>query len=175
MRGWSPRSTRRRSPCQPACCESFHMGPAGVVEIVWEVLVQWDRLTRWLRSRLACDDLGGRRVRVGGGSRLKVGSLVVERNFTKFFDECTRDNFWKRHEPGLWVRGHGQVALEGPSTVSDANPGTEDEGVAAVESGGCLMMMEAAEFAMISSARSPTWCVSCQCFHLANYQGKYTR
>jgi hypothetical protein len=30
------------------------------------------------------------------------------------------------------------VALEGPSAVSDANPGTEDEGVAAVESGSWL-------------------------------------
>jgi hypothetical protein len=28
------------------------------------------------------------------------------------------------------------VALEGPSAVSDANPGTEDEGVATIESGG---------------------------------------
>jgi hypothetical protein len=30
------------------------------------------------------------------------------------------------------------VALEGSSAVSDANPGAEDEGVAAVESGGWL-------------------------------------
>jgi hypothetical protein len=30
------------------------------------------------------------------------------------------------------------VALEGPSAVSDANPGTEDEGVTAVESGSWL-------------------------------------
>jgi hypothetical protein len=30
------------------------------------------------------------------------------------------------------------VALEGASTVSDANPGAEDESVAAVESGGWL-------------------------------------
>jgi hypothetical protein len=28
------------------------------------------------------------------------------------------------------------VALEGPSTISDANPETEDEGFTAVESGG---------------------------------------
>jgi hypothetical protein len=42
------------------------------------VLVQWDLVTRWLRSRLACDDPGGRRVQVGGGSILEVGDLVVE-------------------------------------------------------------------------------------------------
>jgi hypothetical protein len=34
------------------------VGPAGVVETVWEVLVQWDRFTWWLRSRLACNDPG---------------------------------------------------------------------------------------------------------------------
>jgi hypothetical protein len=64
--------------------------------------------------------------------------LAVERNFTEFFGECARDNFGKRQEPSIRVRGHGEVALEGPSAISDANPGTEDEGVAAVESGGWL-------------------------------------
>jgi hypothetical protein len=64
--------------------------------------------------------------------------LVVERNFVKFFGECARDDFGKCHEPSLRVRGHGEVALEGSSAVSDANPGAEDEGVAAVESGGWL-------------------------------------
>jgi hypothetical protein len=64
--------------------------------------------------------------------------LVAEQNFTEFFNECTRDNFRKRHEPDLRVRGHGEVSLEGPSTISDANSGTEDEGVAAVESGSWL-------------------------------------
>jgi hypothetical protein len=54
------------------------------------------------------------------------------------FGECVHDNFRKRHEPSLWVRGLGEVTLEGPSAVSDANPGTEDEGVVAVESGSWL-------------------------------------
>jgi hypothetical protein len=35
------------------------MGPASVVEAVWEVPVMWDNLTRWLKSRLACGDPGG--------------------------------------------------------------------------------------------------------------------
>jgi hypothetical protein len=54
---------------------------------------------------------------------------------TKF---CCRDDFRKRHEPSLRVRGHGEVVLERASVVSDANPGTEEEGVVAVERGGWL-------------------------------------
>jgi hypothetical protein len=38
-----------------------------------------------------------------------------------------------------------------------------------------LMMMEAVEFAMRSSARSPTCRASCRCFRLATYQGEYPR
>jgi hypothetical protein len=64
--------------------------------------------------------------------------LVVERNFTEFFGEHARDDFRKCHEPRLWVRGHGEVALDGPRAISDANPGIEDERVAAIESGGWL-------------------------------------
>jgi hypothetical protein len=64
--------------------------------------------------------------------------LIVEKNFAEFFGERARDDFRERHEPSLWVRHHGEVALEGASTVSDANPGAEDESVAAVESGGWL-------------------------------------
>jgi hypothetical protein len=91
------------------------MGPAGVAEAIWEVFVQWGCLTRWLRSRLASNEQGRRRVRVGGGSKLDVGVLVVERNFTKFFGECACGNFGKCHEPSLQARGHGEVALERPS------------------------------------------------------------
>jgi hypothetical protein len=38
-----------------------------------------------------------------------------------------------------------------------------------------LMEIEAVEFAMRSSARSPTWRASCQCFRPATYQGEYPR
>jgi hypothetical protein len=38
-----------------------------------------------------------------------------------------------------------------------------------------LMEIEAVEFAMRSSARSPTWRASCRCFRLATYQGEYPR
>jgi hypothetical protein len=64
--------------------------------------------------------------------------LVVERNFAEFSGEITHDYFGKRHEPGLRVGRHGEVALEGSGTVSSADPGAEDEGVAAVEGDGCL-------------------------------------
>jgi hypothetical protein len=38
-----------------------------------------------------------------------------------------------------------------------------------------LMKIEAVEFAMRSSARSPTWRASYQCFRLATYKGEYPR
>jgi hypothetical protein len=98
------------------------MGLAGVAEAVWEVLVEWEVHTRWLSSRLACDGPRGRRVRVGGGSKLKVGVLVVERNFAKFVGELARDHFRKCHEPSARVGSHGDAALEGSGAVSSANP-----------------------------------------------------
>jgi hypothetical protein len=64
--------------------------------------------------------------------------LVVERNFTEFSGEIACDYFRKRHEPSLRVGRHGEAALEGSSAVSSADPGAEDEGVAAVESDGWL-------------------------------------
>jgi hypothetical protein len=79
--------------------------------------------------------------------------LVVERNFTEFSGEVAHDQFGKCHESSLWVGRHGEAALEGTSAVCSAVPGGEDKGVAAVG----LMRTEAVEFAMRSSARSPTW------------------
>jgi hypothetical protein len=59
--------------------------------------------------------------------------LVVERNFAELSYEIARDYFRKRHKPGLRVGSHGQAALEGSVAVSSADPGANDEGVAAVE------------------------------------------
>jgi hypothetical protein len=59
--------------------------------------------------------------------------LVVERNFTELSSKIARDYFGKRHEPSLQVGRHGEAALERSGTVSSADPGAEDEGVAAVE------------------------------------------
>jgi hypothetical protein len=64
--------------------------------------------------------------------------LVVERNFAEFFSEIARDYFGKRHEPNLRVGWHGEAALEGSGTVSTADSGAEDKGVAAVEGDGWL-------------------------------------
>jgi hypothetical protein len=59
--------------------------------------------------------------------------LVEKRNFAELAGEFARDYFGKCHEAGLRVGRHGEVALEGPSAVGGADPGAEDEGVAAVE------------------------------------------
>jgi hypothetical protein len=64
--------------------------------------------------------------------------MIEERNFTELAGELACDNFWKRHEAGLRVGRHGEASLEGPCAVSSADPSAEDEGVAAVESGGWL-------------------------------------
>jgi hypothetical protein len=101
--------------------------------------------------------------------------LVVERNFAKFSGEGTRDHFRKSHEPDLWGGRHGEAALEGVSTVGCADPGPEDEGVARLKATVGLMKIEVVEFAMRSSARSPTWRTSCRCFRPATYQGEYPR
>jgi hypothetical protein len=74
--------------------------------------------------------------------------LVVERNFAEFSGEIACDYFGKHHEPSLRVRRHGEVALEGPSAISSADPGAEDEGVARLKAMVGLMKMEAIEFAM---------------------------
>jgi hypothetical protein len=60
--------------------------------------------------------------------------LVVERNFAEFSGEFSRDYFRKCHEASARVGSHGEAALKGSSTVSNAYPAPEDEGVAAVES-----------------------------------------
>jgi hypothetical protein len=62
----------------PACSESLRIIPASIAEALWEVFMERDVSTRWLSGRLACDGPWGRRVRVGGGSRLEVSVLVVE-------------------------------------------------------------------------------------------------
>jgi hypothetical protein len=64
--------------------------------------------------------------------------LVVERNFAEFSGEIARDHFGERHEPGLQVGRHGEAMLEGSGVISSADPGAEDEGVAAVEGDGWL-------------------------------------
>jgi hypothetical protein len=64
--------------------------------------------------------------------------LVEERNFAEFAGEFAHDYFGKCHETSLRVGRHGEAALEGSSTVSGADPGAEDKGVAALEGDGWL-------------------------------------
>jgi hypothetical protein len=64
--------------------------------------------------------------------------LVEKRNFAEFAGEFARDYFRKCHEAGLRVGWHGEAVLEGSGAVSSADPGTEDEGVTAVEGDGWL-------------------------------------
>jgi hypothetical protein len=59
--------------------------------------------------------------------------LVQKRNFAEFAGEFARDYFGKCHEADLQVGRHGEAVLEGSGAVSSADPGTEDEGVAAIE------------------------------------------
>jgi hypothetical protein len=67
--------------------------------------------------------------------------MVEERNFAELAGEFAHGNFWKRHEAGLQVGQHGEAALDGSRAVSSADPGAEDEGVAAVE-GDCWLEVD---------------------------------
>jgi hypothetical protein len=71
------------------------VGPASIAEAIWEVLVELGVFIQWLSSQLACDGPRGCRVRVGEGSELEVGVLVVERNFAEFSSEGARDHLGK--------------------------------------------------------------------------------
>jgi hypothetical protein len=64
--------------------------------------------------------------------------MVEKRNFAEFAGEFACDYFGKCHEASLRVGRHGEAASERSSTVSSADPGTEDEGVATVEGDGWL-------------------------------------
>jgi hypothetical protein len=64
--------------------------------------------------------------------------LVEKGNFAELAGEFARDYFGKRHEAGLRVGWHGEAVLEASCAVSSADPGAEDEGVAAVEGDGWL-------------------------------------
>jgi hypothetical protein len=59
--------------------------------------------------------------------------MVEERNFAELAGEFACENFRKRHEAGLRVGRHSEAALERARAVYSADPGTEHEGVAAVE------------------------------------------
>jgi hypothetical protein len=101
--------------------------------------------------------------------------LVVERNFTEFSGEIARDYFGKRHEAGLQVGRYGEAALEGSGAVSSADPEMKTKVSPRLKATVGLMKSKAVEFAIRSSARSPTWRASCRCFRLATYQGEYPR
>jgi hypothetical protein len=81
--------------------------------------------------------------------------LVEERNFAELAGEFARDYFGKRHEAGLRVGRHGEAVLEGSSTVSSADQGAEDEGVAAVEGDGCLDVDRSRRVRHVVSGESP--------------------
>jgi hypothetical protein len=81
--------------------------------------------------------------------------LVKKRNFAEFANEFARDYFGKCHEAGLRVGRHGEAALEGSGAVSSANPGTEDEGVTAVEGDGWLDVDGSRRVRHVISGESP--------------------
>jgi hypothetical protein len=159
----------------PTRSESLRMGLAGVVEAAWEVLVEWGVRTRWLDSRLARDGPRRRRVRVGVRSKLKVGVLVVERNFANFpvSSPVTTSGSITSPVLGLGVMVRRSWKDPAPSAVHTQDPKTKVSPRLKAATG--LMRTEAVEFAMRSSVRAPTWCASYRCFRPATYQGEYPR
>jgi hypothetical protein len=86
---------------------------------------------------------------------LEVGVLVEKRNFAELAGEFARDDFGKRHEVSLRVGRHGEAALERSSSVSSADPGAEDEGVAAVEGDGWLDVDGSRRVRHVISGKNP--------------------
>jgi hypothetical protein len=80
---------------------------------------------------------------------------VEERNFAELAGEFACHSFRERHEAGLRVGRHGEAALERSRTVSSADPGAEDEGVAAVEGGGWLEVDRSRRVRHVISGESP--------------------
>jgi hypothetical protein len=82
--------------------------------------------------------------------------LDVERNFAEFSGEIVGDYFRKRHEPGLRVGVMVRRRWKDPtpSAVQTQELKTKVSQRLKVTVG--LMKIEAVEFAMRSSARSPT-------------------
>jgi hypothetical protein len=81
--------------------------------------------------------------------------LVEKRNFAELAGEFAHDYFGKCHEAGLRVGCYDEAALEGPSAVSSADPGAEDEGVASVESDGWLDVDRSHRVRHVISGESP--------------------
>jgi hypothetical protein len=81
--------------------------------------------------------------------------LFEKRNFAEFAGEFARDYFGKCHKADLRVGRHVEATLEGPSVVSSADPGAEDEGVAAVEGDGWLDVDGSRRVHHVISGESP--------------------
>jgi hypothetical protein len=132
------------------------MGLAGVAETVWEVLVQWGRLTRWLRSRLACDDPGGIEFELQVDPDLKSVTWLqskISQNFSTSVPVTTSGSVTSPiSEFGVMVRYHWKDPA--PSATQTQEPKTKVSPRLRAAVG--LMMMEAVEFAVRSLVRSPT-------------------
>jgi hypothetical protein len=81
--------------------------------------------------------------------------VVEERNFTELAGEFACDDLGKRHEACPRVGLHGQAALEGARAISSADPGAEDEGVAAVEGDSWLDVNGSRRVRHVISSESP--------------------
>jgi hypothetical protein len=81
--------------------------------------------------------------------------MVEERNFAELAGEFACDNFGERHEACPRVGLHGQAALEGARAIGSANPGAEDEGVAAVEGDGWFDVDRSRRVRHVISSESP--------------------
>jgi hypothetical protein len=81
--------------------------------------------------------------------------MVEERNFAELASEFACDNFGKRHEADLRVGRHGEATLEGARAVGSADPGAEDEGVAAVEGDGWLEVDRSRRVSHVIFGESP--------------------
>jgi hypothetical protein len=101
--------------------------------------------------------------------------LVEERDFAEFSGEFARDCFGSITSLvlglGVMVRRRWKDLVLSAVHTQDPKMKVSPRLKAMIG----LMKTEGVEFAMRSSARTPTWHASCRCLRPATYQGEYPR
>jgi hypothetical protein len=82
--------------------------------------------------------------------------LVVEKIFAEFSSEITCDHLRKRHEPSAWVECQDEERWKVPAPSAVQTQDLKMKVSPRLKATVGLMKIEAVEFAMRSSVRSPT-------------------
>jgi hypothetical protein len=146
------------------------VGPGSIAEAIWEVLVEWGNLTRWLGSRLACDDTGDVEFELETDPYSKSACWLYSEISPNFPVRVPMMTSGSVTSPvfGFGVMVRRRWKEPAPSALQTQEPKMKAPRLKAAIG---LVRIEAIEFAMRSPARAPTWHTCCRCFRPATYQG----